>query len=63
MRTIVELLEPVLIGVLVRRFIVLASVLVAVILAGSPATAATNPLPVRYNFLPAAVLGGFAEIL
>ena len=41
-----------------RRLIVLASVLVAVILAGSPATAATKPLPVPYNFLPAAVLGG-----
>lgn len=41
-----------------RRLTVLASVLAAVILAGSPASAATKPLPVPYNFLPAAILGG-----
>ncbi len=41
-----------------RRLTVLASVLAAVILAGSPATAAAKPLPVPYNFLPAAILGG-----
>lgn len=41
-----------------RRIITLATVLVALVLAGSPATAATKPLPVPYNFLPAAILGG-----
>lgn len=41
-----------------RRLIVLASVIASVLLAGSPATAATKPLPVPYNFLPAAILGG-----
>lgn len=41
-----------------RRIIILATALIALVLAGSPATAATKPLPVPYNFLPAAVLGG-----
>ncbi len=41
-----------------RRLIVLASVLAATMLTGSPASAATKPLPVPYNFLPAAVFGG-----
>ncbi|MEO6605271.1 MAG: alpha/beta fold hydrolase [Aeromicrobium sp.] len=41
-----------------RRIVTLATVLIALILAGTPATAATQPLPVPYNFLPAAILGG-----
>lgn len=41
-----------------RRMITLAAVLIALVLAGTPATAATKPLPVPYNFLPAAILGG-----
>ncbi len=41
-----------------RRLIVLASVLAAGILAASPASAAPAPLPVPYNFLPSAILGG-----
>jgi triacylglycerol lipase len=41
-----------------RRIIALATVLIALVAAGSPATAATQPLPVPYNFLPAAILGG-----
>jgi triacylglycerol lipase len=41
-----------------RRIIALATILIAVVLAGSPATAATTPLPVPYDFLPAAILGG-----
>lgn len=41
-----------------RRIFALATVLIALVAAGSPATAATQPLPVPYNFLPAAILGG-----
>ena len=41
-----------------RRIITLTAILTALVLAGSPAMAATKPLPVPYNFLPAAVLGG-----
>ncbi|MDR7085354.1 triacylglycerol lipase [Aeromicrobium panaciterrae] len=41
-----------------RRLITLATVVIALLLAGSPATAATKPLPVPYNFLPAAMIGG-----
>ncbi len=42
-----------------RRVIILVTVLVASIaLAGAPATAATKPLPVPYNFLPSAIFGG-----
>jgi len=41
-----------------RRILVMAAVLVAVLLGGSPASAETKPLPVPYNFLPAAILGG-----
>ncbi len=41
-----------------RRTITLAAALIALILAGSPSMAATAPLPVPYNFLPAAMLGG-----
>ncbi len=44
-----------------RRLITLATVVVALVLAGSPATAATTPLPVPYNFLPAAILGGMPD--
>lgn len=40
-----------------RRMTTLAAVLIALVLSGAPATAAT-PLPVPYNFLPAAILGG-----
>ncbi len=39
-----------------RRMMLLA--LTVVLLAGSPATAAAKPLPVPYNFLPGAILGG-----
>ena len=42
-----------------RRMTTLTAVLIAMVLAGTPATAAeTKPLPVPYNFLPAAILGG-----
>ena len=41
-----------------RRIIALATILIALVAAGPPATAATAPLPVPYNFLPAAILGG-----
>ncbi|MDX6277234.1 MAG: triacylglycerol lipase [Nocardioidaceae bacterium] len=41
-----------------RRILALATLLVAVVLSGSPATAASKPLPVPYDFLPAAILGG-----
>jgi triacylglycerol lipase len=41
-----------------RRILALATLLVAVVLSGSPATAASKPLPVPYDFLPAATLGG-----
>lgn len=41
-----------------RRMIILATALIALVLAGSPAMADTKPLPVPYNFLPAAILGG-----
>lgn len=41
-----------------RRMIILATALIALVLAGSPAMAATKPLPVPYNFLPAAIFGG-----
>jgi triacylglycerol lipase len=41
-----------------RRIIALATLLIAAVLTGAPATAASKPLPVPYNFLPAAVLGG-----
>lgn len=44
-----------------RRVITLAAVLIALVLAGSPATAATPPLPVPYNFLPSAILGGMPD--
>jgi triacylglycerol lipase len=41
-----------------RRIIALATLLIAVMFAGSPAAAVAKPLPVPYNFLPAAVFGG-----
>lgn len=41
-----------------RQMITGAIVLIALVLVGSPAMAATKPLPVPYNFLPAAVQGG-----
>ena len=41
-----------------RRMTTLAALLTALVLTGTPATAATKPLPVPYNFLPAAILGG-----
>lgn len=46
-----------------RRIIAIATALtaaslIALTLAVSPATAATKPLPVPYNFLPAAIFGG-----
>ncbi len=41
-----------------RRMTTLAAVLVALVLAGTPATATAKPLPVPYNFLPSAILGG-----
>lgn len=44
-----------------RRIIALASILVATVLSAAPAQAADRPLPVPYNFLPAAVLGGTPE--
>lgn len=41
-----------------RRMIILATALIALVLAGTPAMAASKPLPVPYNFLPAAIFGG-----
>ncbi len=41
-----------------RRMLTVAIALLALILAGTPTSAATKPLPVPYNFLPSAVLGG-----
>ena len=41
-----------------RRILVTAAVLLGLLLGGSPATAESRPLPVPYNFLPAAILGG-----
>ena len=42
-----------------RRVVTLAAALIAsLVLAGPPASAATRPLPVPYNFLPSAILGG-----
>ena len=42
-----------------RRVVMLAAALIAsLVLAAPPASAATKPLPVPYNFLPAAILGG-----
>ena len=42
-----------------RRFVMLAAALFAsLVLAAPPASAATKPLPVPYNFIPAAIFGG-----
>jgi triacylglycerol lipase len=43
----------------VRRVVIVVSALIAsIVLAAPSASAATRPLPVPYNFLPAAILGG-----
>jgi triacylglycerol lipase len=41
-----------------RRVIIVVAVLVASLASAAPGEAATKPLPVPYNFLPAAILGG-----
>ncbi len=44
-----------------RRLITLSTFVTALVLAATPATAATTPLPVPYNFLPSALLGGLPD--
>ena len=41
-----------------RRVIILVTAVIASLALAAPASAATKPLPVPYNFLPAAILGG-----
>ncbi len=41
-----------------RRVIILVTAVIASLVLAAPASAATKPLPVPYNFLPAAILGG-----